>query len=75
MATVQTLVEQGTFIIDRTEFNRTGDKVFIDGHFYSDKTPAVCGGHKCLPVRAASLTSHSIRRSVCPTKTGQPVAS
>jgi hypothetical protein len=41
MATVQTLVEQGTFIIDHTEFNRTGDKVFINGHFYSDKTPAL----------------------------------
>jgi hypothetical protein len=32
-------VEQGTFVIDHTEFNRTGDKVFIDEHFYSDKTP------------------------------------
>ena len=41
MATVQTLVEQGTFIIDHTEFNRTGDKVFINGHFYSDKTPVL----------------------------------
>lgn len=39
MATVQTLVEQGTFIIDHTEFNRTGDKVFVNEHFYSDKTP------------------------------------
>ena len=39
LATVQTLVEQGTFIIDHTEFNRTGDKVFINEHFYSDKTP------------------------------------
>jgi hypothetical protein len=39
MATVQSLVEQGTFTIDHTEFNRTGDKVFVDGHFYSDKTP------------------------------------
>ncbi|NTU61882.1 MAG: hypothetical protein HGB05_00410 [Chloroflexi bacterium] len=39
MATVQALVEQGTFIIDHTEFNRTGDKVFINEHFYSDKTP------------------------------------
>jgi hypothetical protein len=39
MATVQTIVEQGTFIIDHTEFNRTGDKVFVNGHFYSDKTP------------------------------------
>jgi hypothetical protein len=39
MATVQTLVEQGTFIIDQTVFNNTGDKIFVDGHFYSDKTP------------------------------------
>jgi hypothetical protein len=39
MATVQTLAEQGTFIIDHTEFNRTGDKVLINEHFYSDKTP------------------------------------
>lgn len=39
MATVQALVEQGTFIIDHTEFNRTGDKVFVNDHFYSDKTP------------------------------------
>ena len=39
MATIQTLVEQDTFIIDHTEFNRTGDKVFVNGHFYSDKTP------------------------------------
>ena len=39
MATVQALVEQGTFAIDHTEFNRTGDKVFVNGHFYSDKTP------------------------------------
>jgi hypothetical protein len=39
MATIQTIVEQNTFIIDHTEFNRTGDKVFVNGHFYSDKTP------------------------------------
>ncbi len=39
MATIQALVEQDTFVIDHTEFNRTGDKVFVNGHFYSDKTP------------------------------------
>ena len=44
MATVQALVEQGTFSIDRTEFNRTGDKVFINDHFYSDKTPLLSVG-------------------------------
>src|SRR5512139_3283279 len=44
MATVQTLVEQGTFVIDHTEFNRTGDKVFINDHFYSDKTPLLSVG-------------------------------
>ena len=44
MATVQALVEQGTFVIDHTEFNRTGDKVFINDHFYSDKTPLLSVG-------------------------------
>jgi hypothetical protein len=39
MATIQTIVEQNTFSIDHTDFNRTGDKVFVNGHFYSDKTP------------------------------------
>ncbi len=52
MATVQTIVEQGTFIIDHTEFNRTGDKVFVNGHFYSDKTPilsvAAAGAYSIL---------------------------
>ena len=52
MATVQALVEQGTFIIDHTEFNRTGDKVFVNDHFYSDKTPilsvAAAGGYWVL---------------------------
>lgn len=41
MATIQALVEQGTFVIDHTEFNRTGDKVFVNDHFYSDKTPVL----------------------------------
>lgn len=44
MATVQALVEQGTFNIDQTDFNRTGDKVFINDHFYSDKTPLLSVG-------------------------------
>jgi hypothetical protein len=39
MATVQSLVEFGTFVIDDTAFITTGDKVFINGHFYSDKPP------------------------------------
>ncbi len=55
MATVQSLVEQGTFIIDHTAFNRTGDKVFVDGHFYSDKTPL-------LSVAAAA--AYSVLRNV-----------
>jgi predicted nucleic-acid-binding protein len=56
MATVQTLVEQGTFIIDHTEFNRTGDKVFLNEHFYSDKTPL-------LSVAAAG--AYSILHDLC----------
>lgn len=61
MATVQALAEQGTFIIDHTEFNRTGDKVSVNGHFYSDKTPL-------LSVAAAgstqSCTTSSASRSI-----------
>ncbi|MEM4266176.1 MAG: hypothetical protein QXX65_03825 [Candidatus Woesearchaeota archaeon] len=37
MAGIQAVVEQNTLIIDNTLFNFTGDKVFINGHFYSDK--------------------------------------
>ncbi|HZY46131.1 MAG TPA: hypothetical protein VFF70_15440 [Anaerolineae bacterium] len=52
MATIQTLVEQNTFAIDHTEFNRTGDKVFVSDHFYSDKTPLLsvvaAGGYSIL---------------------------
>ena len=39
MATIQSLVEKHTFIIDESDFIKTGDKVFINGHFYSDKLP------------------------------------
>lgn len=45
MATIESLVERHTFIIDESEFVSTGDKVFINGHYYSDKPiiPAVVG--------------------------------
>ena len=39
MATASALVEHGTFAIDRTSFVNTGDKIFVGGHFYSDKPP------------------------------------
>ncbi|WP_339385396.1 hypothetical protein [Aetokthonos hydrillicola] len=39
MATIQSLVEHGTFAIDNSQFLGTGDKYFYQGHFYSDKPP------------------------------------
>ncbi|MGI9525396.1 MAG: hypothetical protein ACR2PG_27520 [Hyphomicrobiaceae bacterium] len=40
LATVQALVEQGTFKIDRTYFFYwTHDKVLVNGNYYSDKPP------------------------------------
>ena len=39
MALTQSLVEHDSFSIDESTFLRTGDKVYIDGHFYSDKPP------------------------------------
>ncbi len=37
MALTQSLVEHHSFIIDQSIFVNGGDKVFINGHFYSDK--------------------------------------
>jgi len=39
MALTQSLVESHTFQIDNSTFVNTGDKVRVQGHFYSDKPP------------------------------------
>ncbi|MBF2028856.1 MAG: hypothetical protein IGS48_19195 [Oscillatoriales cyanobacterium C42_A2020_001] len=39
MAQIQSLVEHGSFIIDKSIFLVTGDKYFFNNHFYSDKPP------------------------------------
>jgi hypothetical protein len=39
MATIQSLVDQDSFVIDGSVFNWTADKYFYKGHFYSDKPP------------------------------------
>ena len=42
LAAVEALVERGTWIIDDTALSQsTGDKVFLNGHFYSDKPPTL----------------------------------
>jgi hypothetical protein len=63
MATVQALVEQGTFMIDHTAFNRIGDKVFINEHFYSDKTPLL----SVLTAGAYSILHNAFGLSLDPT--------
>ncbi|MGD9487326.1 MAG: hypothetical protein AB7W47_04855 [Calditrichaceae bacterium] len=52
MAVVQSLVEHGTFAIDRSVFSDTGDKIFVNGHFYSDKPalPAILGAAVYWPL-------------------------
>ncbi len=40
-ATIEAVVEQGTFAIERTRFAKTGDRIFHAGHFYSDKPPSL----------------------------------
>jgi hypothetical protein len=42
-AAVESLVHRGTFQIDESPFRGTLDKVFVDGHFYSDKQPFFLG--------------------------------
>jgi hypothetical protein len=60
MATVQSLVESGSFVIDRTPFVVTVDKVFINGHFYSDKPPmpSAVGALVYLPLYHAGFQLH-----------------
>lgn len=52
MATIQSLVEKHSFIIDESVFVNTGDKVFVNGHFYSDKlaVASVLGAIVYLPL-------------------------
>jgi len=41
MATIDSLVERGTFVIDNSVYVWTGDKIYVNGHFYSDKPPVL----------------------------------
>lgn len=41
MATIDSLVERGTFVIDNSDYVWTGDKIYVNGHFYSDKPPVL----------------------------------
>jgi hypothetical protein len=63
MATVQSLVESRSFVIGDTAFTRTGDKVFINGHFYSDKPPipSVLGALVYLPLYHLGIYLHDGR--------------
>src|SRR5258707_866751 len=36
LATVEAVVDYHTFSIDKTVYRGTGDKVLVDGHYYSD---------------------------------------
>jgi hypothetical protein len=38
LATVESLVDYRTLAIDQSQFNWTGDKIWIDGHFYSHQS-------------------------------------
>jgi len=52
MATVQSLVEESTLIIDNSNFITTQDKVFIKSHYYSDKPvmPSILGAIVYFPL-------------------------
>lgn len=57
IATVESLVQEKTFIIDNSSFNWTGDKVFIGSHFYSDKPSmlSIIGAGIYLPLHTLGL--------------------
>lgn len=66
LAAIQSLAEHHTFQIDNTDFVRAIDKVYVGGHFYSDKppTPSVLGAALYWPMYAAGLSFHSQPRIV-----------
>ncbi len=57
MALTQALVEDHSFSIDNSVFADTGDKVFIEGRYYSDKPPfpSMFAAIVYLPVHALDL--------------------
>lgn len=57
MATIQSLIETRTLSIDQSVFIKTGDKVFINGHYYSDKPvlPAILGAFIYEPLYRLGL--------------------
>jgi len=57
MALTQSLVEKGSLIIDESTFVGTGDKVYIQGHYYSDKPvmPALLAAIAYAPLHAMGL--------------------
>lgn len=60
IATIDTLIREKTFAIDTSEFATTGDKVFVNDHFYSDKPPllSVIGGAIYAPFYLAGGRLH-----------------
>jgi len=57
MATVQSIVKKQSFVINESVFIDTGDKVFIDGKFYSDKPaiPSIMGAIVYMPLSFLGL--------------------
>jgi hypothetical protein len=57
MATIQSLVDRHSLAIDHSPFANTGDKVFVNGHFYSDKPvmTALFGALVYFPLHLAGL--------------------
>ncbi len=67
MATVESLADHGTFVIESSAFvDSTADKVMIDGHFYSSKPPmlsVLAAGGYYLFSRLTGITFASDRSS------------
>jgi hypothetical protein len=57
MAMIESLVDFHSLSIDHSTFVDTGDKVSIDGHFYSDKlaTPSLIGAVVYLPLSLLNI--------------------
>jgi hypothetical protein len=60
-ATVEAIVNHGTFVIDDTQYNRTIDKVQIDGKFYSSKPPLMLVAAAGVYALERAVTGYDIR--------------
>ncbi|WP_162658216.1 hypothetical protein [Tuwongella immobilis] len=63
LAMVESLVDYRSLAIDHSRWVSTGDKLFVDGHFYSDKPPVIALGLASIYQLIQTLTGISFHEN------------